>query len=94
MKKYRYLEFVDGKMFENSFPKSNGQLFLVAENPETYAEELSLIKDKTYYSTTLENIGKLGWELVSVTPCGCFCFNQGKINMLYNAYVFKKEIEE
>ena len=93
MKKYRYVEFTDGELFKNKFPKSTGRLYIVAENSESYAEELSLTKG-TGYSTTLEKIGELGWELVSVTPCGSFCFNDGKPNMLYNAYVFKKEIEE
>ena len=83
----------DGIMGKNTFPKSNGRVYIVAENPDSYAEEFSLSKDKGY-STTLAKIGELGWELVSVTPCGSFCFNEGKVNMLYNAYVFKKEIEE
>lgn len=93
MKKYRYVEFTDGIIGKNTFPKSNGQVYIVAENPDSYAEEFSLTKD-TGYSTTLAKIGELGWELISVTPCGSFCFNEGKVNMLYNAYVFKKEIEE
>ena len=91
MKRYRYVEFVDGVLDANTFVKDKGRLYIVAENPEAYVEEFSLNKAYGYY-TTLEKIGELGWELVSVTPCGYFCFSENKINMLYNAYVFKKEV--
>ena len=96
MKKYRYVEFVDGIMPLGIFAKHRGQLYIISDNPEVYVEEFSLVADKhsKYYSTTLERIGMLGWELVSVTPCGSFCFSEGRTNILYNAYVFKKEIEE
>lgn len=90
MKKYRYVEFTDGPL--NSFVAKQGQLFIVAEKPESYVEEFSLTKTARGYYTTLEKIGELGWELVSVTPCGSF--SENKVNMIYNAYVFKKEIEE
>ena len=92
MKKYRYVEFTDGFMHQN-IAKIGGRLYIVAEKPESYAEEFSLTRDKGY-STTLEKIGELGWELVSVTPCGSFYCAEGINNMLYNAYVFKKEIDE
>lgn len=87
MKKYRYVEFTDGG--ERPTVK-RGRLYIVAEKPENYLEEFSL--NKQGYYTTLENIGLLGWELVSVTPCGNFGDNQ--LKMLQNAYIFKKEIEE
>jgi hypothetical protein len=97
MKKYRYVEFTDGFLCSNP-AKHGGRLFIVAENPESYVDEFLLTETsgnygKCYY-TTLEKIGELGWDLVSVTPCGSFCFNDGKVNMLYNAYVFKKDIED
>ena len=94
MKKYHYVEFIDGRLKQTSLPKYKGRLYIVAEKPESYIEEFSLAKDGTEYYTNLEKIGALGWELVSVTPCGNFYFSEGKNNMLYNAYVFKKEIEE
>ena len=92
MKKYRYVEFTDGFLYER-IPKT-GHLYIVTENPESYVEEFKLTKMGSGYYTTLEKIGELGWELVSVTPCGSFYVSEGKNNMLYNAYVFKKDIEE
>lgn len=92
MKKFRYIEFTDGFMCEN-MPKT-GRLYIVAEKPESYVKEFELTKKGSGYYTTLESIGNLGWELVSVTPCGSFYVSEGKNNMLYNAYVFKKDIEE
>ena len=93
MKKYRYVEFTDGFMHQN-YAKIRGHLYIVAEKPESYVEEFSLIKAGSGYYTTLEKIGEMGWELISVTPCGSFYCAEEKDNMLYNAYVFKKEIEE
>ena len=93
MKKYRYVEFTDGFMYQNR-AKLRGRLYIVAEKPESYVEEFLLTKAGSGYFTTLEKIGMLGWELVSVTPCGSFYFGEGKNNMLYNAYVLKKEVEE
>ena len=92
MKKYRYIEFTDGFMREK-MPKT-GRLYIVAEKPESYVEEFDLTKKGSGYYTTLEKIGELGWELVSVTPCGCFSFSGNNAEMLFNAYVFKKEIEK
>ncbi len=92
MKKYRYVEFTDGFMREG-MPKT-GRLYIVAEKPESYVEEFELTKNGSGYYTTLEKTGELGWELVSVTPCGSFYVSEGKNNMLYNAYIFKKGIEE
>ena len=94
MKKYRYVEFVDG--FWGSSVKT-GEIWLNSKEPEKYIEELSLQKSAagyggTGYFTTLEHMGELGWELVFVTPCGSFMENSHK--MLQNAYIFKKEIEE
>ena len=89
MKKYRYVEFKDG--FWGAHDK-RGRLFINAENPENYVEEFSLTKSARGYYTTLEKIGELGWELIFVTPCGSFAENGGQ--MLQNAYVFKKELEE
>lgn len=91
MKKYRYIEFTDGFLHE-MMPKT-GRIYIVTEKPESYVEELELTKKGTGYYTTLEKIGELGWELVSLTPCGSFYVSEGKNNMLYNAYVFKKDIE-
>ena len=92
MKKYRYVEFTDGFMREG-MPKT-GRLYIDAEKPETYVEEFELTKNGSGYYTTLEKIGTLGWELVAVTPCGSFSFSGNKLEMLFNSYVFKKEIEE
>ena len=93
MKKYRYVEFTDGNF--NSLEKK-GRLYIVSDKPETYVEEFSLTvenhRNGKSYSTTLENIGHLGWELAFVTPCGSVRENSGQ--MIQNAYVFKKEIEE
>lgn len=89
MKTYRYIEFTDGK-FRSTH--KTGRLFIVAEKPEDYLEEFSLINYGDEYYTTLEKIGELGWELAFVTPCGSFRENGGE--MLQNAYVFKKEIEK
>ena len=89
MKKYRYVEFTDG--FWGATAKQ-GHLFINAEKPENYVEEFSLTKSARGYYTTLEKIGELGWELIFVTPCGSFAENGGE--MLQNAYVFKKELEE
>ena len=93
MKKYRYVEFVDGLWRS---PVKRGRLYIVAEEPEAYREEFSLIEEsvrgETAYYTTLEKIGALGWELAFVTTCGSLRENGGQ--MLQNAYVFKKEIEE
>ena len=90
MKKYRYVEFIDGPL--NTPVAKQGQLFIVAEKPESYVAEFSLIKTARGYYTTLEKIGELGWELACVTPCGTFA--EHRINTLFNSYVFKKEIEE
>ena len=89
MKKYRYVEFIDG--FWGATVKQ-GRLFIVVENPENYIEEFSL-KDggRGGYYTTLEHIAELGWELAFVTTCGNLSEGHGK--MLQNAYIFKKEIQ-
>ena len=92
MKKYRYVEFTDGLWCERV--AKTGRLYIVAEKPESYVEEFELTKNDSGYYTTLEKIGELGWELVSVTPCGSFSFSGNKVEMLFNSYVFKKEIEE
>ena len=89
MKKYRYVEFVDGMW--NEKVSKQGRLYLVAEKPETYIEEFSLSKTGTGYYTTLEKIGELGWQLEFVTPYNNIAGNQNC--MLWNAYVFKKEID-
>jgi len=54
--------------------------------------EGSLTKRAGGYYTTLEKIGELEWELAFVTPCGSFA--ETGAQMLQNAYVFKKEIDE
>lgn len=92
MKKYRYVEFTDGFLY-GMMPKT-GRIYIVADKPESYVKEFELTKKGSGYYTTLEKIGELGWELVSVTPCGEFYASEGKTNMLYNAYIFKKDIEE
>ena len=88
MKKYRYVEFVDGCWDSTS---KTGNLYVVAnsEEKEHFIKEFSLIKNARGYYTTLKNIGELGWELIFVTPCGCMAENHGQ--MIQNAYVFKKE---
>lgn len=88
MKKYRYIEFVDGT--SNSPVSKLGHVYIVAEKPECYVEEFSLVKAAGGYYTTLEKIGEMGWELAFVTPCGYFRTDDGTIK---NAYVFKKEKE-
>ena len=88
MKKYRYVEFIDGGW--GSTHKS-GQLYIVAQEPKLYVEEFSLTECARGYYTTLEHIGELGWELIFVTPCGNIRENGGQ--MIQNAFVFKKEIE-
>lgn len=91
MKKYRYVEFTD----ETTIGK-NGLLYIVAENPQTYIEELGLIETKVLgqkrYCTTLEKIGALGWELAFVTPYGSFI--NPSYSAIKNSYIFKKDIEE
>jgi hypothetical protein len=92
MKKYSYVEFIDGTFY--SIGKT-GKLHIVSKNPESYIGEFELIEEtsregKRYY-TTLEKIGEKGWELIFVTPCGNLRENGGE--MLQNAYIFKKEIE-
>ena len=89
MKKYRYVEFVDGLW--NSRQK-DGKLFIVVPDPIDYIEEFSLEKYAGAYFTTLEHMGALGWELAFVTPCGNIAGHGGQ--MIQNAYVFKKELEE
>ena len=93
MKKYRYVEFTDGFSFSHSQIK-RGRFYINAEKAENYIEEFSLTKDSAGYYTSLDKIGELGWELVFVTPCGIYSANKDKINILNNAYVFKKELEE
>jgi hypothetical protein len=93
MKKYRYAEFTDGFSFSQSQIK-RGRFYINAEKPEIYIEEFSLTKDSAGYYTSLDKIGELGWELAFVTPCGIYSANKDKINILNNAYVFKKELEE
>ena len=89
MKKFRYVEFTDG--YWGSTYKS-GYLYIVAPKPQDYVDEFSLKKDVSGYCTTLEKIAQLGWELAFVTPCGCLVEGCGQ--MIQNAYIFKKEIEE
>ena len=91
MKKYRYIEFMDGVL--GSLSKT-GKLFIVAEKEKLneYIEEFSLTQYGGGYYTTLEQIGNLGWELAFVTPCGSLRENGGQ--MIQNAYVFKQEIED
>lgn len=90
MKKYRYIEFTDGLWYEKMAKR--GRLYIVVEKPETYVEEFELTKNGSGYYTTLEKIGELGWKLVSVTPCGSFSFSGNQAEMLFNSYVFEKEI--
>ena len=91
MKKYRYVEFTDGGW--NATNKT-GLLYIVAtkEEVDVYIKEFSLEKNARGYYTTLKKIGELGWELAFVTPCGCMCEGHGE--MIQNAYVFKKEVDE
>lgn len=91
MKKYRYVEFTDGVWKSH---QKRGNLFIVANNNDLqkYIEEFNLEGSGDSYSTTLEKIGMLGWELAFVTPCGSIAAHSSQ--MIQNAYVFKKEIEE
>jgi hypothetical protein len=91
MKKYRYVEFVDG-LWRTTH--KTGKLFIVAdrEKQQEYVEEFALKEHGDGYYTTLEKIGELGWELVFITPCGSVAEHSSQ--MIQNAYVFKKEIEE
>ena len=90
MKKYRYVEFVDG-LFRSV--EKTGKLFIVADKEKLneYIEEFALTKYADGYYTTLDKIGELGWELAFVTPCGSVAENSRK--MIQNAYVFKKVCE-
>ena len=88
MKKYRYVEFIDGYWGANA---KSGELWINTKEPGKYVEEFSLKQCVRGYYTTLEHMGELGWELIFVTPCGYI--NEGT-GMLQNAYIFKKEIEE
>ena len=90
MKKYRYVQFVDGPWNTRS---KTGYLFIVDKKPESsIIEELSLIKCNDGYYTTLEQIGKLGWELAFVSPYGYLGENYSQI--ILSSYIFKKEIDE
>ena len=88
MKKYRYVELVDGVW---GIHTKRGQLYVVSTTPERYIEELSMEMSGKQYFTTLEKMGELGWELAFVTPCGNFQSNSTM--MLQNSYIFKKEID-
>ena len=90
MKKYRYVEFVDGCWGSTT---KTGNLYIVAvsEEKEFLIKEFSLMQNARGHYTTLKKIGELGWELAFVTPCGSMDDRHGQ--MIQNAYVFKKEEE-
>lgn len=89
MKKYRYVQFVDGPW--NTRTKS-GMLFIVTNVvDQSVIEEFSLTHGNYGYYTTLEKIGELGWELAFVSPYGYLGENDAQL--LLSAYIFKKEVD-
>lgn len=94
MKNYRYVEFVDGGWTQK---EKSGYIYLMAasDEEESFVKELGLEKigngvtTKTRYRTSIAKMGKLGWELAFVTPCGNVGDNSGC--MIQNAYIFRKE---
>lgn len=96
MKKYRYLEFTDNIARPNPVRK-NGAIYIIGEVSDDLISELNLEKvsayeGHVYYSTTILNMGLLGWELKFVTPCALNLrsgsYTSGPIE---NSYIFVKE---